>query len=381
VLHQYGPGLYVADVAASGAAPAAPAAAVAAPAAAPATSSVVPKSLPKSAGSLPYTENTWLLGWNSPYYKDSHRRLQAAMQEWVEREMMPYCHEWEEQYALPPGLPAKAYAAGWFPGVVGGSWPTEYVGSHIMGGVKPEEFDAFHEKIILEELARCGSAGVGWGMCAGLNIGLPPVLHFAPKALCDRVAGPCLRGEKVICLAITEPSAGSDVANLRTTAVKTPDGKHYIVNGEKKWITNGVFADFFTTAVRTGGDGMGGISLLLLERTMPGITTRQMKCSGAWCSGTTYITFEDVKVPVENLIGTENEGFKVRRRRHHLHPDCDGVYSLLNRSLCGWRGCSVSCTTLTTSAGPSVCMRHALLACATRRPSSTRSSARPLASC
>jgi len=82
------------------------------------------------------------------------------------------------------------------------------------------------------------------------------------------------------------------------------------VNGEKKWITNGVFADYFTVAVRTGGAGMGGISLLLIERTMPGVTTRQMLCSGVWPSGTTYITFEDVKVPVENLIGKENEGFK-----------------------------------------------------------------------
>jgi alkylation response protein AidB-like acyl-CoA dehydrogenase len=115
----------------------------------------------------------------------------------------------------------------------------------------------------------------------------------------------------VICLAITEPSAGSDVANLRTTATKSADGKTFVVNGEKKWITNGVFADYFTVAVRTGGEGMGGISLLLLERSMPGITTRQMKCSGAWCSGTTYITFEDVVVPVENLVGKENQGFKV----------------------------------------------------------------------
>jgi len=79
---------------------------------------------------------------------------------------------------------------------------------------------------------------------------------------------------------------------------------------KKKWITNGVFADFFTVAVRTGGSGMGGISLLLIERTMPGITTKLMQCSGVWPSGTTYVTFEDVKVPVENLIGKENEGFK-----------------------------------------------------------------------
>jgi len=104
--------------------------------------------------------------------------------------------------------------------------------------------------------------------------------------------------------------AGSDVASIQTSARKTEDGKHYIVNGEKKWITNGIWADFFTTAVRTGGPGMGGISLLLIEKSFPGVTTRKMKCSGAWPSGTTYVTFEDVKVPVENLIGAENDGFR-----------------------------------------------------------------------
>jgi len=100
------------------------------------------------------------------------------------------------------------------------------------------------------------------------------------------------------------------VANIKTTAVKTPDGRFYVVNGEKKWITNGTFADYFTTAVRTGGSGMSGISLLLIERG-PGVTTKAIDTSGGWGSGTSYIIFEDVKVPVENLIGPENQGFKL----------------------------------------------------------------------
>jgi len=164
--------------------------------------------------------------------------------------------------------------------------------------------------ILVEEIGRCGSGGVLWALFAGLSIGLPPVMQFGSQYLKDRCAADCLKGNKIICLAITEPYAGSDVANLQTTAKKSPDGKHYIVNGEKKWITNGVFADFFTVAVRTGGPGMGGVSLILIERGMPGVTTRQMQCSGVWPSGTTYITFEDVHVPVENLIGEENVGFK-----------------------------------------------------------------------
>lgn len=100
--------------------------------------------------------------------------------------------------------------------------------------------------------------------------------------------------------------AGSDVANLKTSAKKSEDGQHYIVNGEKKWITNGVTSTYFTTAVRTGGPGFGGVSLLLIERG-PGVTTKQMQCQGVWSSGTTYVTFENVKVPVENLIGKENQ--------------------------------------------------------------------------
>jgi len=148
-----------------------------------------------------------------------------------------------------------------------------------------------------------------WGIAGGLGIGLPPILHFGSPEMQDRIIPPCVQGKKIICLCITEPSAGSDVANLTTVATKTEDGKHYIVNGEKKWITNGTFADYFTVAVRTGEKGMGGISMLLLERSMPGLKTRPMKCSGMWGSGTAYVTFEDVLVPVENLIGEENQGF------------------------------------------------------------------------
>lgn len=92
------------------------------------------------------------------------------------------------------------------------------------------------------------------------------------------MVGPCLKGEKLICLAITEPWAGSDVANIQTTAVKSPCGKYYIVNGLKKWITNGIFCDYFTTAVRTGGPGHNGISMLLIEKAFPGVSTRKMKC-------------------------------------------------------------------------------------------------------
>ncbi len=145
-------------------------------------------------------------------------------------------------------------------------WPKEYYPDTVVCGYKLDKIDSFHEFVLLDELGRPGAGGLQWGLIGGTCIGLPPIIKFADKQLRDRIVGPCLRGEKWICLAITEPSAGSDVANIQTTAVKTPDGKHYIVNGLKKWITNGIFSDYFTTAVRTGGKGMGGISLLVIER-------------------------------------------------------------------------------------------------------------------
>eukprot|EP01027_Heterolobosea_sp_BB2_P020511 GEZU01029264.1.p1 GENE.GEZU01029264.1~~GEZU01029264.1.p1 ORF type:complete len:529 (-),score=184.06 GEZU01029264.1:295-1881(-) len=262
-------------------------------------------------GSLtPYADPSWYQGWSSPYYNESHRKFRAAMREFVDREITPFCHEWDEKKTIPRELWVRAYEAGWLPGVIGPKWPTQYVGSNVCGGIRPEEYDYFHELILIDEFARCGSGGVLWGLFEGIAIGLPPIMKFGSKFLQDKTCRECLTGQKRICLCITEPGAGSDVANIQTTARKTPDGKYYIVNGEKKFITTGIYSDFFTVAVRTGGPGMGGISLLLLERGMPGLTTRRMECQGVWASGTTYITFEDVKVPVENLIGEENQGFK-----------------------------------------------------------------------
>jgi alkylation response protein AidB-like acyl-CoA dehydrogenase len=202
----------------------------------------------------------------------------------------------------------------------------------------------------------------------GLSIGLPPVLKFFQnKELQQKVARACLSGQQGICLAITEPSAGSDVANLKTTAKLSEDGKHYIVNGEKKWITNGVTSDWFTTAVRTGtnyhldycdylspsielrvyeilmhlhvlallslsilhcttgGAAHGGVSMLLIPRT-EGVTTKQMQCQGVWMSGTTYVTFENVKVPVDHLIGKENQGFKYVMYNFNQVCKCNYTY-------------------------------------------------------
>jgi len=154
-----------------------------------------------------------------------------------------------------------------------------------------------------------GRSGAG-GVTAALfscTIGLPPILTVGSKELKDRIARDVITGKKISALAITEPFAGSDVASLECTATK--QGDHYVVNGQKKYITSGCKADYFTVAVRTGAGGMEGISLLLIEKGMPGFTVRRIKTQGWWASNTAHLLFEDVRVPLNNLIGKENQGF------------------------------------------------------------------------
>jgi len=255
---------------------------------------------------VPYGDPNWYQGWASPYYKPTHHKFRVQVRKFVEEELMPNCNEWDEAKKMDPEIFSKAFKAGWLPCVVGAPWPREFTGDLE----PPEHYDYFHELIAIDEVARCGAGGVLWGLFEGLQIGLPPVLNHGTQAQKDLCCADCLQGKAVPCLAITEPGAGSDVAAIKTTAEKSACGEFYVVNGEKKWITNGIFADYFTTAVRTGGSGMGGISLLLLQKGMEGLECRQMQCMGVWSSGTTFVTFDDVKVPVSALIGQENAGFK-----------------------------------------------------------------------
>ena len=246
---------------------------------------------------MPYAEPYWYRkGTKNPFYTEGHVKFRNHVREFVEREISPFVHEWDEQGGFPPELVEKAYNAG----IYGATWPKEY------GGTPPDDFDPFHDLILLDELARCAAGGL-ISCFFSFGIALPPVLNIGSEYLKNLVARDVITGKKVMCLAVTEPYAGSDVAQLQTTAVR--QGDYYIVNGAKKFITSGVKADYFTTAVRTGGPGMRGISLLLLEKDMPGITVRRMKTQGWWISNTAYITLEDVRVPVKNLIGEENWGF------------------------------------------------------------------------
>lgn len=263
---------------------------------------------PGDLSQVPYGEPLWLTPqFRTPYFKDSHRRLQKAMRTFVETDVMPEAHEKERDGTfISQGLIDKMAANNVLAMRLG---PGKHLhGRSIFGGVvDPKEFDYFHDLIVSQELVRSGRRGFQDGNMAGLTIGLTAVQQFLKdETLKQRISEEVLSGKKKICLAITEAFAGSDVAGLRTTAELSKDGKHYIVNGTKKWITNGMFSDYFVTGVKT----KKGLSVLLIERG-EGVDTKLIKTSYSTAAATSFIQFENVKVPVGHLMGTEDEGFKV----------------------------------------------------------------------
>ncbi|MCP3420618.1 acyl-CoA dehydrogenase family protein [Nocardioides pinisoli] len=226
---------------------------------------------------------------------DEREALRATGAEFVRREVAPHLLEWEDAGEIPRALHRTAGELGLigvaFPEAVGGG------GGDLLDSVALQEamFDA----------------GASSGLMAGLftaGIALPHIAASGDADLVDRFVRPTLAGETIGSLAITEPGGGSDVARITTRAVR--DGDHYVVNGAKTFITSGVRADFVTTAVRTGGPGHGGISLLVVEKGTPGFTVdRALRKMGWHCSDTAELSFVDARVPVANLVGAEGSGF------------------------------------------------------------------------
>ncbi|GAA6007196.1 hypothetical protein JCM10207_001542 [Rhodosporidiobolus poonsookiae] len=262
-----------------------------------------------------WAEPSYYRGLPSPYYNDSHHRLRKAAREWTDKHLMDVPYEWEEETkVVDPAVYAQAAKDGIVAALAWGARvPQEWAREDgtVFGGVKAEDWDGFHDMILIDELHRCGSLGVPQGLFGGLQIGCPPIYTYGSPELQRRVLPEIMSGKKRVCLAITEPEAGSDVKNLSCEARLSEDGKHYIVNGTKKWITNGIYSDYFTTAVRTSGSAgqAEGITFLLIPNT-EGVTRRRMLMSGQHCAGTTFLSFEDVKVPVENRIGEEGKAFR-----------------------------------------------------------------------
>jgi len=231
----------------------------------------------------------------SPFYTADHDAFREVMRRFVAREIEPYAIEWDEVGEFPRELYARAAEIG----LLGLGFPEVYGGTTV---------DQFMKIVASQELARAGAGGISASLMSH-TIGLPPIARAARPEIKARVLPEVLSGKKISALAITEPSGGSDVANLRTRARR--DGDHYVVTGEKTFITSGMRADYLTVAVRTGGDGADGVSLLLIEGDTPGLSRTKLKKMGWWASDTATLHFDECRVPVENLIGEEGRGFKV----------------------------------------------------------------------
>jgi acyl-CoA dehydrogenase len=228
------------------------------------------------------------------YFNETHEQVRLTARQFNEREIAPFINDWEEAGTFPRELYLKAGAAG----LLGIGYPEALGGSGE---------DVFMKIAATEELMRSGSGGLAASL-GSLDIALPPIVKWGSEAMKQAIVPPVLRGEKIAALAITEPSGGSDVAGLKTRAEVHDD--HYLVSGSKTFITSGIRADYYVTAVRTGGEGYGGISLLLIERDREGVSTgKPLRKMGWWASDTAEIFFDNVKVPKENLIGSENAGF------------------------------------------------------------------------
>ena len=222
-----------------------------------------------------------------------------SVERFVNEQIKPHINEWDEAGEFPRELYRQAGELG------------------LLGLGYPEELGGFEcslaDRLRLSNLV-C-SAGSG-GLLAGLfshNIGLPPLLNHGSEELVQMIAPAILKGESISALAITEPSGGSDVANLKTKAeLFQKDGTpHYRINGEKVFITSGVRADWLTVAVRTGEPGAKGVSVLMVPGNAQGLTRSPLKKTGWWMSDTASIYFDNVEVPASYLVGKEGKGFRI----------------------------------------------------------------------
>ena len=233
-------------------------------------------------------------GKNDLFYNESHDAWRQELRKFVSKEIVPFVEEWEEAGEFSRELYKKA---GEF-GLLGMGYPEKYGGTS-------EGIDIFHGIVTSEELAQ-GCGGVAASLLS-LNISLPLIMALGTEEQKRKYIPPVIAGDKIACLGVTEPSGGSDVAGIKTKAVR--DGDHFVINGSKMFITSGMRADYYVVACRTGGPGTSGISAIVVEKGTPGFSQTPLKKMGWLSSDTAALYFDDVRVPVENLIGGENSGW------------------------------------------------------------------------
>ncbi|KAK7963629.1 hypothetical protein PG988_010603 [Apiospora saccharicola] len=279
---------------------------------------------------LPWAEPAWHSGLASPYYDASHRQFQRHVRAYVDTHLLPHALAWEaagsaprsarEHFArsglafldIPPPYRPRGLQT-----VAGGS-----------GGIPHDRLDAFHELILMDELARLPS-GVAIALAGASNVGAPPILHAGTEEQKRRWLPGLFDWTTSFCLAITEATAGSDVSAIRTSAVRTPDGTAYIVNGLKKWVTGAPWATHMTTAVRTTtGNSASDISLLVIPLDSPGVSIRKIHNTGHNAGGASWVELVDVRVPLADRLGPEGGGFGLvlrnfNKERFILAADCN----------------------------------------------------------
>jgi len=231
----------------------------------------------------------------NPFETEERRAFRETLRSFVETEITPFVNDWDEAGEFPWEIHEKAGALG----VFGFGVDEKY------GGLGFD--DCFMRAAFNEEFCKCGATGVLAGL-AGRMISIDPIHRLASPDIKMRALPDIVSGRKSSSLAITEPSGGSDVAHLKTTARR--DGNHFVINGTKTFITTGMDSEFFVVGARTGGDGLEGISLFFVDADAPGFSrTKIDKKMGWWCSNQATLYFDDCRVPAENLMGEEDLGF------------------------------------------------------------------------
>ncbi|MCA1834562.1 MAG: acyl-CoA dehydrogenase family protein [Actinomycetota bacterium] len=227
-------------------------------------------------------------------FTEEHEAFRASVKDFVQRELAPHAQEWEEKKDFPREIYERCGELGLF----GLKYPEEY------GGTGP---DMIADAVVNEELTLCGAGGVAAGLGAHKDLGSYYIYRFGNQEQRKRWLVPGIQGKAISALAVTEPHAGSDVAALKTKAVK--DADHYVITGTKMFITNGSKADHVVVAARTGGEGYKGVSLIVVEKDTPGFTANRIATVGWWTSHTAELVFDECRVPAENMLGEEGSGF------------------------------------------------------------------------
>jgi acyl-CoA dehydrogenase len=253
---------------------------------------------------------------DSIYFDEQHQQFRDSMRRFIEQEVVPHAQAWEEDGMVPREVLRKMGELGF----LGIRYPQKYGGSDL---------DTIYSMIFQEELGRSTFGGFTATVMVHTDMASPHLAHYGTPEQLDRYMPSITRGEKICAVAVTEPDAGSDVAGMRTRAVR--DGDHWVLNGSKMFITNGVHGDIYFVAARTDPTAKGsrGISMFIVEQGTPGFRVgRALKKTGWLCSDTAELVFENCRIPADNLLGEENKGFYQVMHGFQLERMVIGAYTM-----------------------------------------------------